>query len=78
MAENAEDLIFPLVFTFTAFAPIFLFCELGERISCAADEIYDEMNVKRILPFFLKISQTKIAIEGFGNIVCTRESFKNV
>lgn len=88
MAESLEDLFIPTIFTFSAFAPIFLFCELGDRITNETNEAYNEIlrcewylapiKVQKILPITLIGTQKPIYLSGFGNIVCTREAFKNV
>lgn len=87
-AENAEDVFMSGFFAIFEFAPIFLFCEFGERISIETEEAYNEllrcnwfifpMIVRKILPIIIIGNEKPLGIEGFGNIKCTREAFKKV
>lgn len=73
---------------FFAFALIFLFCEVGERIISACDRINDEIwmsfwyefpsDIKKMLSFVISFAQHPIKIHGLGNIQCNRQSFKEV
>lgn len=81
-------MVVPLAFTFCAFAPIFLFCELGERIIDDSDKVNNELwmcdwytypaAIQRTLPLVINGLQQPFILGGFGNIQCTRESFKFV
>lgn len=71
-----------------AFGVAFSFCELGQRISNAFDEIDDVIaqlkwylcpdELKRILPIIIINSQDPVALEYFGSTSCSRETFKKV
>lgn len=87
-AENFKEIIFPLPMIFWSFTLIFMFCELGERLTAQFDEIDEEifrsnwyafpMDVQRMLPLIMDGTQEPIVLSGLGNILCTREAFKNV
>lgn len=67
---------------------IFIYCELGQRVSEAFDKPYDAicqfklhlfpMDVQRMLPIIIVGAQQPIDLRGYGNISCTRDSFKRV
>lgn len=87
-SENPMALISPLFFGFWSFAPIYLFCEFGESVSNHFYEfnnaIYQcdwylfPLDVRQMLPLIMMNSQQSITLQGFGNTVCNRNSFKNV
>lgn len=67
---------------------VFIVCELGER-ACelfgTVDEVMDEIDwylypieIKRILPIIMIVTQKPIYIELFGSITASRETFKRV
>lgn len=63
-------------------------CEIGQRISDAFDKIdltieqfswyLFPIEIKRMLPMIMSITQQTISLECFGSITCTRNVFKNV
>lgn len=65
-----------------------MFCEFGERLSERFNIINDEIldwdvyiypkNIQKILPIILYGTQKSVALSGFGNIQCTRDTFKKV
>lgn len=67
---------------------VFIACELGQRISGTFDGIdvtisqFDwylfPIEMKRMLPMIITSVQRPVSLECFGEIVCTREVFKNV
>lgn len=71
-----------------ALAVVFIACELGQRLSDAFEKISLIVNrfgwylfpieMKRLLPMIIKISQQSVELECFGSISCTRDVFKNV
>lgn len=71
-----------------AFTLVFITCELSQRLGNAFDEIdfivdqFDwylfPIEMKRLLPLIMSISQQPVSLECFGSIMCTREVFKNV
>lgn len=72
---------------FWSFAIIFAFCELGAQVTiqfnsineelCQGDWYLQSIEVQRMLLIFMSNTQTP-AILGYGNIVCTRNAFKEV
>lgn len=62
--------------------------ELGERISKAFSEVFDEIDrldwyklpieLQKILPIILLDAQQLVVLECFGSISCSREVFKKV
>lgn len=77
-----------MIFMFVAFAVTFMFCELGQRITDKFEEINDEigrwnwyklpLSVQKILPILLSGTQQPVTLRGYGNVLCTRETLKNV
>lgn len=67
---------------------IFFFCYFGESINSQFDELNDviyqsdwythQLDIQRIIPTILIATQHPPVLKGFGNLVCTRESFKKV
>lgn len=67
---------------------MFLYCELGERMTSAfgkLSELIDQMNwysfsleIQRMLPTFIFTSQQAVFIRGYGNTVYMRQTFKRV
>lgn len=88
MAEHFEDFVLPSLFIFSAFIQIFLFCEFGERIIASTDQIPKDMlasgwyafpmEIQKVLPVIICSSQRAVGLHGFGNIICTRQAFKDV
>lgn len=78
------DIILPFVAIFWSFAQIYLFCELGERLSKRFDEIDYELfdyewyqwpnEIQKVLPIIMNETQTRIVLKAFGNIECSRET----
>lgn len=83
-----SDFLLPSVMTFAAFAVIFLFCEVGQRIIDESNEATTNliviewytypMAIKKIYPIIIMGTNEPVKLCGMGNIVCTREAFKNV
>lgn len=73
---------------FWSFSLVFFFCEFGELILTdfdgLSDGLYDNewylypLDVQRMIPTILIGTQDVISIRGFGNIECTRNTFKMV
>lgn len=67
---------------------LYIYCELGERVSNGFVEVYGvfcqyqwylfPINVQRMLPNLLIIAQQPVALQGPGKSLCTRETFKKV
>lgn len=75
------------ILLFWSVVEIFVFCETSERLTIEFDEIdfYNEWDwylfpneVRRILPTIIINVQEPVALQGYGNITCTRETFKRV
>lgn len=79
--------------TFWPFASIFPVCEFGRRfeVSSRFEEINDAthqfdwysfpIEIQNMLPIvynILNVAQQPVVFQGFGNIVCTLDSFKRV
>lgn len=82
------EIIFQLVGIFWSFVIIFLVCECGQIVSIEFELFSDALyqcnwyflsnELQRILISFMVIAQHPTYMQGYGNIECTRESFKNV
>lgn len=74
--------------TVWTFVSIFIYCELGQRVSEAFDGPYDAISqfklhlfpieVQRMLPIIIVGAQQPIDLRGYGNFSCTRDRFKSV
>lgn len=86
--SNAAEMIVPLIQLFWSFALILFFCEFGAMVTgefVAFNERLHQCNwyffpieVQRIFLIFMLDAQEPMLICGYGNITCTRDSFKNV
>lgn len=67
---------------------IFIFCECGQRVTNKFTEVNDiicqlnwylfSIEIQRMMPNIMMITQRPVILRGFGNCYCTREAFKNV
>lgn len=67
---------------------IFLFCEPGDAVANQFDEFTDEftqckwytfpVEMQRMCVIVLANAQQPTAVQGFGNLECTRQSMKRV
>lgn len=83
-----KDLILPLPMMFWSFAQIFLFCELGERLTEQFDEIDKEIlniewytfptDVQKVILMVMNATKRPVMLCGIGSIRCTRMGFKDV
>lgn len=82
------ELSITLAILFVVFAYLYMFCELGEKVS-KQFEMFDDalsqcnwyafpLKIQRILIIFMANSQDPAFLRGYGNILCTRETFKKV
>lgn len=81
-------MITAVLIMFWTFGAIALVCELGERVAKQFDLFDDKLNlckwylfpidVQRMLLIFICDTQQPKFVRGFGNIICTRDSFKSV
>lgn len=82
------DLFIPVPLLFWSFSQMFIFSELGERLSDRFNQldtaiIYCDwytfpLKLRKSLPMILEGTQKPIRLRGYGNVPCTRETFKNV
>lgn len=73
---------------FWAFFQMFVFCDLGEKLTKRFTEIdsaiyYCEwytfpVDIQRLLPITMMAAQDAVLITGFANLSCTRQAFKKV
>lgn len=90
--QKSEDdpavMIMPVIIVFWAFILIFSYCELGKKVTNAFNDFNEQLcqakwyllsvDIQRMLLIFMSDAQQPVLLRGFGNIVCTRDSFKNV
>lgn len=86
--ENPFELVRPMTVIFFSFLTIFFFCETAEQITAQFEEINDDLyqsdwysyplKVQKIIPTIMIGTQQEISVQGFGNLIFTRESFKRV
>lgn len=82
------EVIFPFVMVNWSFLATFFLCECGERVMNQFDEFHDEIyqcnwysfpiEIQKMLVIAMSISQQPAIIQGFGNLLCTRDTFKRV
>lgn len=88
-AENDPAAMIATIFlVFWAFTIIFLYCELGKAVTDAFDSFEEDLcqykwyllsvDIQQMMIIFMNDTQQPAVLRGFGNITCTRESFKNV
>lgn len=73
---------------FWAFGTIFLICEFGERFTTRCESIEEAfyhwywylfpMEIQKLLVLAIASAQHTFIIKGYGNIPCTRSTFKSV
>lgn len=71
-----------------AIIAVFIACEIGQQMNNAFNKIdfaidqFDyylfPLEVKRALPMVIVVAQQPVALACFGDITCTRETFKSV
>lgn len=72
----------------SSFGFILFFCDFGERVSNAFEEIHDTIaqfewyafpvKMQKLLPVMFIVAEHEVSVEVFGNVSCTREIFKKV
>lgn len=77
-----------LVKTIYSFILLFILCELGERLPIGFEEIGNEINnmnwylfpikIQRMIPTMQIMAQQDVQLMAFGNLPCSRETFKRV
>lgn len=85
---NILVLVASTLATIVSLILVFFLCELGESVAnqykLVDDELYQcdwysfPIEVQRSLVIFRSYTQQPVLIQGFGNIRCVRNSFKNV
>lgn len=73
---------------FWSFMVIFLLCNYGEQVTSEIEEIHDNLydcdwylfpiKEQRMMQLILVTAQQPINLQGFGNILLTRDTFKKV
>lgn len=71
-----------------SFAFVFVICEFGQKLSDGFNEVDDEigqfdwylcsMEIQKLLPILIIVTQKPISLKVFGSISCDRENFKKV
>lgn len=84
---NLMVLLRLFILTFWSFAQVFVFCDSSERLTSGFEEIdihylcdwyLFPIRFRRMLPTIITSTQKPVILEGFGNVMCTRELFKKV
>ena len=78
----------PFFLIFWAFTLIFFYCELGKMVTnefnlfneelCQCKWYLFSLDMQRMMLIFMSDAQQPMLLRGYGNIECTRDSFKNV
>lgn len=87
-AHQCIEMAPPLVLMFWSIMMNFLVCECGEQLSTRFTALSDTIwhsdwykypiEVQRMLPTIMINLQQQTDLQGFGNVLCTREIFKKV
>lgn len=82
------ELTMALILQFWSLLMIFFFCILGEMVTNQFEMFNDELNqcnwyvlpleLQKIMIIVMVNAQRETVIRGFGNILCTRQTFKKV
>lgn len=86
---NTAYLIVSLFFTAWSFGLMFFYCQLGEMMITHQFELFDDklcqckwylfrIEMQKMLVIFMTDTQQSIFIRGYGDIRCTRATFKQV
>lgn len=91
MQKSENDpaaMVTPIFLVFWAFTFIFFYCELGKAVTDEFDNIDEDLcqykwyllsvDTQRMMIIFMNDTQQPALLRGFGNVTCTRDSFKNV
>lgn len=84
----AMDILSQLMIIIWPFIHIFFVCEFGQRLSgqfdmldaafCQCKWYLLSIELQRMLVIVMSITQQPVILQGYGNIQCTRGSFKQV
>lgn len=87
-ARNHIELIHDSCMMFWSFAAVFSLCHFGDSVSTSFDKLNDTLfecdwylfpnKLQRSFLTTAIAAQKPISIKGFGNVTCTRHSFKEV
>lgn len=85
---NPPDLILPLILMTWCFITLYCYSEFGEMVTNEFQLFSDRTiqcewylfphGMQRIFVIFINDVQQPVLIRGYGNIQCTRETFKAV
>lgn len=86
--SDPVESIFPMTQCFWTFASIFFYCHFGEMVShqfnAFCDELYQRnwyfysIEMQRVLAIFMIDAGQTVFLQGYANVVCNRDAFKNV
>lgn len=86
-SPNFSAIVKGSVLAVLSFTQIFIFCDTSEQVTSRFIEIdvyvicdwykYDR-DTCRLFPIIIANSQQPVILKGYGNILCTRETFKKV
>lgn len=88
-SENPIELYMPLCLMMWSFVVIFFNCEIGQDVRNQCNELSDAIyrkchwyilprKLQRMLIIIIANAHQPVSIRSFGNIECTRDSFKQV
>lgn len=70
------------------FGPVFLYCEIGNRLSSEFETIEDSFynlnwnafpdEFRRMMPIILLVTQQPVELSSYGNFTCERATFQAV
>ena len=76
------------ILVFWSFAIIFALCELGAQVTKQFNTLNEELGqskwymltieVQKMILIFMSDAEQPVFLQGYGNIECTRDAFKNV
>lgn len=86
--SSLTELIPPLILALSSFGPLLLYCEFGSAVTDEFESFSNELyqckwylypiEIKQMMVIFIAETQDTVFVQGFGNIVCVRDSFKKV
>lgn len=86
--SDPSQFVMPLLMVFWSFAFIFFYCELGQSVTnqfnhfddalCQCKWYLCSVDLQQMLLTFMSDTQQPMLLRGYANIVCARDSFKNV
>lgn len=85
--SNISEIVRLFWMMFWSFMQIFIICDASEYVTDHFERIdlYNQCNwyeypanIRRIMPIVIANTQRPVVISAYGNILCTRETFKRV